>query len=112
MLVVMVIMTMRVGIVVMVIVIMRMIVRVLMSLMVMRVVVMISVGVRMFAVGFGCVEAFRMFLRRPLRRIGLRRLRGIAAGVLDDVALDAVAMAAPARIAMTRKATRTHVVEE
>jgi len=97
-------------IVMMVIVIMRMIVRVLMSLMVMRVVVMISVGVRMFAVGFGCVEAFRMFLRRLLRRIGLRRLRGIAAGVLDDVALDAVAMAAPARIAMTRTATATAVV--
>jgi hypothetical protein len=42
-----------------------------------------------------------MFLRRLLRRIGLRRLRGVDAGILDDVALDAVAMAAPTGVAMT-----------
>ncbi|WP_433994339.1 hypothetical protein [Bradyrhizobium lablabi] len=86
----------------MVIVVMAMIVImgmiVLMSLMVM----MARVGVRVLAVGFGGVEAFRVFLRMFLRRIGLRRLRRIATGILDNVALDAVAMAAPVRVAMTR----------
>jgi hypothetical protein len=37
--------------------------------------------------------------------IGLRRLRGIDAGILDDVALDTFAMAAAAGIAMARAAT-------
>jgi hypothetical protein len=113
---VMIVMTMRV-VIMMVIMVMAMIVIVgmivPMSLMVMRMVVVGRVGVRVFAVGFGGVEAFRMVLRmslrRLLRRIGLRRLRRIAAGILDDVALDAVAMAAPAGVAMTRAAAAAAV---
>jgi hypothetical protein len=48
------------------------------------------------------VRAFRWM---RVAFIGLGGLRGILAGVLDDAALDAVAMAATARIAMARAAT-------
>ncbi len=44
------------------------------------------------------------FVRMCLAFVGLGGLRGILAGVLDDVALDAVAMAAAARIAVARAA--------
>jgi len=75
----------------------------------MRVIVMFSLGVRMlaqmFVMGFAGLEAFRMLLRR----IGLLSLCRIDAGILDDVALDAVAMAAATGIAMARAAAAAAV---
>jgi hypothetical protein len=47
----------------------------------------------------------RAFVLVRLAFIGLGRLGGILAGVLDDVALDTVTMAAAARIAVARAAT-------
>jgi hypothetical protein len=79
---------------------------VLMALMAMRVivVVMVRLGVRMLGivgVRFG-VEALDVLVRGLLALIRLGGLRGIDAGILDDLALDTVAMAAPARVAMAR----------
>src|SRR5258705_3489471 len=47
----------------------------------------------------------RAFVLMRLAFIGLGGLRGILAGVLDDAALDTVAMAAATRIAVARAAT-------
>ena len=69
--------------------------------------VMIRIAVMVVGVVRGCfsVCAFMYAVAYAiifLALIGLGGLRGIAAGIRNDVALDTVAMAAPARSAMTR----------
>jgi hypothetical protein len=102
--------TLRIVIVVMIVivVIMRMIVIVIMRLVVMMgrnlvmpIILMMLGVVRMHLAGI-CA-----FVRMRLALIGLGGLCGILAGVLDDAALNAVAMAAAARIAVARAATVT-----
>jgi len=89
-----------------IVVIMRMIVIVIMRLVVMMgrnlvmpIILMMLGVVRMHLAGI-CA-----FVRMRLALIGLGGLCGILAGVLDDAALNAVAMAAAARIAVARAAT-------
>src|SRR5256885_16476251 len=76
-----------------VIVIMRMIIRVMLMIVVL---VVFRIGLMMFLTGR--VGVIGMLL--PV--IGLRRLRGIDACALDDLALDAIAMAAAAGVAVAR----------
>jgi hypothetical protein len=103
--------SLRIVLVVMIVivVIMRMILVVTMSLVILCIMVvmgripgiirmMLSV-VRMHLAGIRAVVGMRLAF------IGLRRLRGILAGVLDYAALDAVTMAAAARIAVAGAAT-------
>jgi hypothetical protein len=108
--------TLRLVIVVMIVivVIVRMIVIVTMRLMVVMgrilvmpgiILVMPGIIVMMLGVVRMHLAGIRAFVLMRLAFIGLGRLRGILAGVLDDVALDAVAMAAAARIAVARAAT-------
>jgi hypothetical protein len=81
--------------VVVVVRIMRMVM--LMRMLVIAVIMMLRIGVVMFGLARVIVGMFAVpiFMR-------LSRLRRIGAGVLDDLALDAFAVAAAARIAMTR----------
>jgi hypothetical protein len=95
-----------------VIVIVRMIVIVTMRLVIMRIVVVMGRILMMPGIILMMLSIVRMhfagirdFVLMRLAFIGLGRLRGILAGVLDDAALDAVAMAATARIAVARAAT-------
>jgi len=93
------------------VVIVRMIVIVTMRLVIMRLMVVMG-GILMMPIILMMLSVVRMhfagiraIVRMRLAFIGLGGLRGILAGVLDDAALDAVAMAAAARIAVARAAT-------
>ena len=103
--------TLRIVIVVMIVivVIMRMIVIVIMRLVIMCIMVVMGRIPGIILMMLGVVRmhlaGIRAFVRMRLAFIGLGGLRGILAGVLDDAALDAVAMAAAARIAVARAAT-------
>jgi hypothetical protein len=106
--------TLRIVIVLMIVVvtIMRMIVIVTMRLVIMRLVVVVgrilmmpSIILMMLGVVRMHFAGIRAFVLMRLAFIGLGGLRGILAGVLDDATLDAVAMAAAARIAVARAAT-------
>src|SRR5438270_5095550 len=73
----------------------------------MRVVIMrLMVVVRRILMMLGVVRMYfagiRAFVLMRLAFIGLGRLGGILAGILDDAALDTVAMAAAARVAVAR----------
>jgi len=95
-----------------VVVTMRMIVIVTMRRVIMRIMVVMSRILMMPGIILMMLSVVRMhfagiraFVLMRLAFIGLSRLRGILAGVLDDVALDTVAMAAAAGIAVARAAT-------
>jgi len=93
------VMTMRI-----VIMVVRMLVIMTVRFMVMRfVVVMAGIGVMFAFVGvrLAGVCAF-LLVEMRFALIGLGRLRGVLAGVLDHIALDAVTMAAAARVAVAR----------
>ena len=70
-----------------------------------RILMMPGITLMMLSVVRMHFAGIRAFVRMRLAFIGLGRLGGILAGVLDDVALDTVAMAAAARIAVARAAT-------
>ena len=91
--------------------ILRMVVIVTMRLVTMRLVTM-GVGLVMGRVvmmpgivGLRLASIDRLVAMGLVALVGLGRLGGILSGILDDVALDALAMAATARIAVTRTAT-------
>src|SRR5882672_4130011 len=70
-----------------------------------RILMMPSIILMMLGVVRMYFAGIRAFVLMRLAFIGLGGLRGILAGVLDDATLDAVAMAAAARIAVARAAT-------
>ena len=70
-----------------------------------RILMMPGITLMMLSVVRMHFAGIRAFVLMRLAFVGLGRLGGILAGVLDDVALDTVAMAAAARIAVARAAT-------
>ena len=86
-------------------VVMRMIMRVVVCRMAMFVVTVLAMGVLVMVslVGVGLIRRRDVFAAL----IGLRGLRGIDRGVLDDVALDPFALAAAAGVAVARTAAVT-----
>ena len=104
-------MTLRILVVAMIVivVIVRMVVIVTMRLVIMRIMVVMSripmmLSVMMLSVVRMHLAGIRAFVLMRLAFVGLGSLCGILAGVLDNVALDTVAMAAAARIAVARAA--------
>ena len=96
--------------------ILRMVVIVTMRLVTMRLVIMclVTMGVGLVMgrvvmmpgiVGLRLASIDRLVAMGLVALVGLGRLGRILSGILDDVALDALAMAATARIAVTRTAT-------
>src|SRR5205823_6156082 len=86
------------------IVIVRMVVIVTMRLVIMRIMVVVRGILMMLGVVRMHFAGVRAFVLMRLAFIGLGRLRGVLAGVLDDVALDTVTMAAAAGVAVARAA--------
>src|SRR5215216_5230937 len=70
-----------------------------------RVLMMPGIVLMMLSVVRMHFAVIRAFVRVRIAFIGLGRLGGVPAGVLDDVALDTVTMAAAARSAVARAAT-------
>ena len=87
-----------------IVVIVRMVVIVTMRLVIMRIMVVMSRIPMMLSVMRMQFAGVRAFVLMRLAFVGLGSLCGILAGVLDNVALDTVSMAAPARIAVARAA--------
>ncbi len=85
-----------------IVVIVRMVVIVTMRLVIMRIMVVMSRIPMMLSVMRMQFAGVRAFVLMRLAFVGLGSLCGILAGILDNVALDTVAMAAAARIAMAR----------
>jgi len=87
-----------------IVVIVRMVVIVTMRLVIMGLMVVMSRIFMMLSVVRMRLAGIRAFVLMRLAFVGLGSLCEILAGILDNVALDTVAMAAPARIAVARAA--------